>query len=205
MQIGACHACGTPYTSQELAGLGILRARPAAAGGPRLEYRCAGCAVVLTLVPHGEGRYAPPGASPPGHVPEEARRPAWTRSAAAPGANVPAGATTGGAATGGATTGSATTGGATTGAAGAAARAGAGTGTSSAAASGALTLVAAYELLGVPVTSDRETLEKAFRARSLACHPDKVAHLDEDFRALAELKFKRLVEAFRLVSEVHPG
>lgn len=69
----------------------------------------------------------------------------------------------------------------------------------------ALDLVAAYELLGVPVTADREAVEKAFRARSLACHPDKVAHLDEDFRALAEQKFKRLVEAFRLVNEVLPG
>lgn len=185
MQIGACHACGTPYTSQELAGLGILRARPAAAGGPRLEYRCAGCAVVLTLVPHGEGRYAPPGASPPEHVPEEARRPAWTRGATATSASAASGGAAAGQASGPASTGQAAPG--------------------AAGASAALTLVAAYELLGVPLTADRETLEKAFRARSLACHPDKVAHLDEDFRALAEQKFKRLVEAFRLVSDVHPG
>lgn len=186
MQLGACHACGTPYTSQQVAGLGILRARPAAAGGPRLEYRCGGCAVVLTLVPHGEGRYAPPGAPPPAHVPEAARRPAWARgagregeAAATPGAAAPTGAAQEGA--------------------------GAATGLPRTAPVDALTLVAAYELLGVPVTADRDSIEKAFRARSLACHPDKVAHLDEDFRVLAEQKFKRLVEALRIVSEVHPG
>lgn len=198
MQLGACHACGTPYTSQEVAGLGILRARPAAAGGPRMEYRCAGCAVVLTLVPHGEGRYAPPGAAPPAHVPEDARRPAWTRAGGpvqGAGSSEAARASAAGAASAaGPAEGAA--------AHGAAAAAGPARG---ARAHEALTLVAAYELLGVPVTADRETLEKAFRARSLACHPDKVAHLDEDFRALAEQKFKRLVEAFRLVSEVQPG
>lgn len=180
MQLGACHACGTPYTSQDVAGLGILRARPAAAGGPRIEYRCSGCGAVLVLVPHGEGRYAPPGASPPAHVPHEARRPAWSASPPREAGTGPE------------------------------PRAGADRdtppqGNDGHGEPGALGLVAAYELLGVPVTADRETIEKAFRARSLACHPDKVAHLDEDFRVLAEQKFKRLVEAFRLVNGVLPG
>jgi DnaJ like chaperone protein len=63
----------------------------------------------------------------------------------------------------------------------------------------------AYELLGVPVTATREDVERAFRGRSLTCHPDKVAHLDEDFRELAERKFKRLVEAYRTLNEILPA
>jgi DnaJ like chaperone protein len=60
-------------------------------------------------------------------------------------------------------------------------------------------LLEAFEVLGLPVTASRDEVERAFRSRSLTCHPDKVAHLDEEFRVLAERKFKRLVEAHQLV------
>jgi curved DNA-binding protein CbpA len=59
----------------------------------------------------------------------------------------------------------------------------------------------ALGLLGVLPTATRAEVEQAFRARSLACHPDKVAHLDADFQALADRKFRRLLEAFRLLTE----
>lgn len=173
MELGRCPTCATPYTAGDVAGLGILRARPALEGGPRMEYRCAACRRVLTLVPHGEGRYAPPGDPPPPPVPAEERRPPWVRTSAE-------------AATG-------------TGTARARSRA------TQASAPPPLSPLEAYELLGVGVTTRREELERAFRNRSLTCHPDKVAHLDVEFQALAEHKFKRLIEAFRLLTELHPS
>jgi DnaJ-class molecular chaperone len=57
----------------------------------------------------------------------------------------------------------------------------------------------ALEILGVAPTATREEVEKAFHARSLGCHPDKVAHLDAEFQALAHRKFQRLLEAYRLL------
>jgi DnaJ like chaperone protein len=63
----------------------------------------------------------------------------------------------------------------------------------------------ACALLGVSVTTGREELERAFRSRSLTCHPDKVAHLDPEFLSLAEHKFKRLLEAYRLLTDLHPS
>jgi hypothetical protein len=183
VQIGLCPACGTPYAAAEVAGTGILRPRPAAAGGPTVEYRCGLCSRVIVLVPHGEGRYAPPGAPPPPPVPPEQRRPAWTdgskgpvasapppRSprppekpspepppAEPPRARVPQTPT------------------------------------------GPVGPTEALRILGVGATASREEIERAFRTRSLTCHPDKVAHLDAEFQALAHVKFQRLLEAFHLL------
>jgi len=138
-----------------------------------MEYRCAACRRVLTLVPHGEGRYAPPGDPPPPPVPAEERRPPWVRTSAE-------------------------------------GTAGAGAARERPprppdAAPPPLSVLEAYALLGVDVTTGRDELERAFRNRSLTCHPDKVAHLDVEFQALAEHKFKRLLEAFRLLAELHPS
>jgi hypothetical protein len=182
MPSSACPTCATPYTPAEVVGVGILRARPAKDGGPLVEYRCAGCDRILTLVPHGEGRYAPPGVPPPDSVPESERLPAWVRAGRPAPPPRPA--------------------------ASSAAEPASGTGppvTPVPPGDGAApTLLEAYELLGLSLTATREQAERAFRERSLTCHPDKVAHLDDDFRALAERKFKRLVAAFRLVEEVLP-
>ena len=57
----------------------------------------------------------------------------------------------------------------------------------------------ACAVLGIGLTADREAIEHAYRARALQCHPDKVAHLDEDFRALAERKFKEVQAAYDLL------
>jgi DnaJ like chaperone protein len=57
----------------------------------------------------------------------------------------------------------------------------------------------ALALLGLQPTADRRAIERAYRERSLACHPDKVAHLDPDFQALAEAKFRRLKQAYDLL------
>lgn len=184
MDLGLCPRCSTAYTAAEVAGLGILRARPASEGGPHLEYRCARCRVVIVLIPHGEGRYAPPGAAPPESVPPEARRPLWVGAPPAPGpgparppepppAAQPPPRPSGQAPPDAASPDPA----------------------------GPMTLVEALALLGVGPTAEREEIERAFRARSLACHPDKVTHLDPEFLDLATRKFKRLKEAHRLLLE----
>jgi DnaJ like chaperone protein len=59
---------------------------------------------------------------------------------------------------------------------------------------------AALELLGVGPTAARREIERAFREKSRRCHPDKVAHLDPEFQALAERKFKRLKSAYDLLA-----
>jgi DnaJ-class molecular chaperone len=57
-------------------------------------------------------------------------------------------------------------------------------------------------VLGISPAAPRAEVEEAFRRKALQCHPDKVAHLDPEFRALAERKFKDLVAAFEaLVGE----
>jgi DnaJ-domain-containing protein 1 len=57
----------------------------------------------------------------------------------------------------------------------------------------------ALAILGVAPGDDRETIEHAYRERSRTCHPDKVAHLDAEFVALAERKFRRLQQAYELL------
>lgn len=56
-----------------------------------------------------------------------------------------------------------------------------------------------YELLGVPSGADQEQIRKAFRQRVRACHPDRVASLDEDLRKLAEEKMIGLNEAYSVL------
>jgi DnaJ like chaperone protein len=63
----------------------------------------------------------------------------------------------------------------------------------------------ACELLGVPATATREDVERAYRARALQCHPDKVAHLDEEFRALAERKFREVRTAYEVLAGESSG
>lgn len=198
MELGLCPRCATPYTSSDVAGFGILRGRSARRGGPRVEYACQGCGHRIHLIPHGSGRYAPPGQPPPAAVPRAERAPPWMRGASPGGDGGPEAPPR---------------------------RADpreaprpprdpeppppppepepeplrvppppdpdAPVG-----------VAEARELLGVETGADRAAIERAFRERSLACHPDKVAHLDEDFQALAEAKFRRLQKALaRLLGE----
>jgi hypothetical protein len=177
MEIGACPRCTRPYSAGDVVGFGILRPRAESAGGPLVEYTCPGCDHVLRLVPHGEGRFAAPGSPPPPPVPEAERRPPWLDEHAErrPPTEAP--------------------------------RRPAEEPVEPEPAEAEarpeelvdddepLDPVQALAILGCAATDDRRAIERAFRERSLTCHPDKVAHLDAEFQALAEKKFKRLQAA----------
>ncbi|MDJ0522134.1 MAG: J domain-containing protein [Planctomycetota bacterium] len=181
MEIGRCPRCSAPYSASEIAGFGILRSRAARAGGPRMEYTCQECGRLIHLIPHGDGRYAPPGEPPPPSVPAQERVPPWMQGRrpethAAPGAeetpfqeiplqDEPPSPPP----------------------------------TADADEEAPLDAATALDLLGITPGADREAIERAFRERSLTCHPDKVAHLDAEFQALAERKFKRLRRAYELL------
>jgi hypothetical protein len=56
-----------------------------------------------------------------------------------------------------------------------------------------------YELLGISTEADEDEIRHAFRERVRACHPDRVANLDEDLRKLAEEKMVLLNEAYAVL------
>jgi hypothetical protein len=181
MEIGRCPACDLPYTAREVAGLGILRSRPESLGGPVVEYRCAGCDGTIPLVPHGDGRYAPRGAPVPEPVPPEDRAPPWAgarraeergRGASRPPSPPPRRPPP----------------------------APERHVVTPPPEGEPLTLAQALEVLGIGPTADRAAIERAYRDRSVQCHPDKVAHLDPEFQALAERKFRRLREAYDMLT-----
>jgi DnaJ-domain-containing protein 1 len=147
---------------------------------------CPGCKTVLVLVPHGNGRYAPPGEPPPPPPTEAERRLPWMRDAAAIGSGTaapprpvaePAPTPP------------------------APAVAPAAVEERRRAAPGPeeetplVDPFEACEILGVSSGANAAAIESAYRERALLCHPDKVAHLDADIQAVAQRKFRRLQEA----------
>jgi DnaJ-domain-containing protein 1 len=58
----------------------------------------------------------------------------------------------------------------------------------------------ARTVLGVAAAATRKEIDAAFRKASKKCHPDLVAHLDEDFQKLAHEKFVRLKRAHELLT-----
>jgi hypothetical protein len=183
MEIGACPACARPYTASEVSGFGILRPRPASRGGPWVEFACPDCGRAIVLVPHGGGRFARPGEPPPPFVPEGDRVPPWVAGATRrpdppptrpPRDEAPPPVEIPVEAP--------------------APRA------AEAEADAPLGLDVALSLLGVLPGASGEDLARAFRERSLLCHPDKVAHLDPDLQALAHRKFRRLKQAYDMLT-----
>jgi DnaJ-domain-containing protein 1 len=59
----------------------------------------------------------------------------------------------------------------------------------------------ARSVLGVPAGASRKEIDAAYRKASRKCHPDLVAHLDEDFQRLAHEKFLRVQRAHELLTE----
>jgi len=54
-----------------------------------------------------------------------------------------------------------------------------------------------HEVLGVHRDASREEIRTAYRVLAAKYHPDKVMHLGEEFRELAEIRFKEIQEAYR--------
>ena len=54
-----------------------------------------------------------------------------------------------------------------------------------------------YAVLNVPKDASQEEIKKAYRELANKYHPDKVHHLGDEFRELAEKHFKEIEEAYR--------
>ena len=53
-----------------------------------------------------------------------------------------------------------------------------------------------YAVLGLEAGADFATIKKAYRKLSMQYHPDKVAHLGEEFKAVADAKMKEINAAY---------
>jgi hypothetical protein len=58
-----------------------------------------------------------------------------------------------------------------------------------------------YEVLGIPQNAGKEEIKRAYRKLANQYHPDKLTHLGEEFRALAEERFKSIQEAYQMLTE----
>jgi DnaJ domain/Protein of unknown function (DUF1232) len=57
-----------------------------------------------------------------------------------------------------------------------------------------------HEVLGLDPNATSEEIRAAYRRLVNQYHPDKVSHLGEEFRVLAEQKFKEIQEAYQELS-----
>jgi len=58
-----------------------------------------------------------------------------------------------------------------------------------------------YELLRVPSVASQMEIKKAYRERAAEWHPDKKSHLDEAARKNAEAMFKKIGEAYEVLTD----
>jgi len=54
-----------------------------------------------------------------------------------------------------------------------------------------------YNVLGVPRGASPDEIRRAYRKLVVKYHPDKVDHLGDEFKVLAEKKFKQIQEAYQ--------
>jgi DnaJ like chaperone protein len=55
---------------------------------------------------------------------------------------------------------------------------------------------ASYKILEIEPTSSDEDVKKAYRRMAMKYHPDKVSHLGDDFRKVAQEKFRKVQNAY---------
>jgi hypothetical protein len=58
-----------------------------------------------------------------------------------------------------------------------------------------------YETLGLSPPADQEEIRAAYLKLANQYHPDKVAHLGEEFQALAEKRFKEIQQAYQRLTD----
>jgi len=61
-----------------------------------------------------------------------------------------------------------------------------------------------YQVLQVPKDASGEEITRAYRKLAAKYHPDKVAHLGEEFKTLAESRFKEIQAAYDRLKQNHP-
>jgi DnaJ like chaperone protein len=54
-----------------------------------------------------------------------------------------------------------------------------------------------YEVLGIPASASKETIQTAYKARMHEYHPDKVAHLGEELQKVAHRKAQEIQRAYQ--------
>jgi len=59
-----------------------------------------------------------------------------------------------------------------------------------------------YRVLGLEPGADMETIKKAYRSLSMKYHPDKVGHLGEEFRKVAEEQMKEVNVAYAYLQKI---
>lgn len=69
------------------------------------------------------------------------------------------------------------------------------------ASSGALTLESARTILGVKIGASQDEIRKAYLELVKKYHPDKVSHLADEFRVIAENRMKEINAAYMLLKE----
>ena len=62
-------------------------------------------------------------------------------------------------------------------------------------------LNSAYKVLGVSSKSTDQDIKKAYRKMANKYHPDKIAHLGDDFKDIAQEKFKSVSEAYQKIKK----
>ncbi len=60
---------------------------------------------------------------------------------------------------------------------------------------------ASYTILEISPTATDSEVKKAYRRMAVKYHPDKVSHLGDDFRKLANEKFKKVNEAYKNIKK----
>jgi hypothetical protein len=63
----------------------------------------------------------------------------------------------------------------------------------------------AYRVLGLAPGASAEEIREAYRELAAKYHPDKVEHLGEEFRRLAEQRFKEIQAAYQQLNPRPPG
>jgi len=58
-----------------------------------------------------------------------------------------------------------------------------------------------FEVLGLTSSADAATIKKAYRDASKKYHPDRVTHLGDEFREMAEEKMRKINEAYRVLTK----
>jgi DnaJ like chaperone protein len=60
-----------------------------------------------------------------------------------------------------------------------------------------------YHVLGLAPGAPPEKIKRAYRELASKYHPDKVSHLGEEFKDLAERRFKEIQQAYNELASSH--